>query len=338
MIFKPLLIILCVAKRAERHERMKIVVLDGYTENPGDLSWAGFEALGDLTVYERTASGDVIARIGDAEIAITNKTPITREVLQACRKVRYIGVLATGYNVVDLKAAAEKGITVTNIPTYGTAAVAQMTFALLLEICNHVGYHSREVEAGKWTDCLDFCFYDRPLTELFGKTLGIIGFGRIGRAIAKLADAFGMRVLAVTHSETADMPPYAEAVSVRELLNRSDVVTLHCPLTQSTQRMINVDAIAEMKDGVVILNTARGPLIDEEALADALKSGKVAAAGLDVVSVEPIRADNPLLSAPNCIITPHIAWAPKESRARLMDIAVSNLKAYLSGAPENVVK
>lgn len=316
---------------------MKIVILDGYTENPGDLSWEGFENLGNLTVYDRTPEALTAERIGEAEIVITNKTPIGRDVLKACPAIKYIGVLATGYNVVDVDAAKEKGIVVCNIPTYGTTAVAQMVFALLLEICHHVGAHSNAVKAGNWTKNQDWCFWDYPLIELAGKTMGIIGYGRIGRTVGKLADAFGMKVLAYDgHPLNLEGDP-AQQVSLEELCARSDVISLHCPLFPSTQGIINKNSIARMKDGVILINTSRGPLIVEEDLAEALRSGKVYAAGCDVVATEPIKEDNPLLGCYNSILTPHIAWAPRESRKRLMDIAVDNLKKYLEGQPQNVV-
>jgi len=320
---------------------MKIVILDGYTENPGDLSWEGFEQLGELTVYDRTSLTDAeeaIARIGEAEVVLTNKTPLTRDILSACPSVRYIGLLATGYNVVDIVAAKEKEITVCNIPTYGTSAVAQMVFALLLEICHHVGEHSQAVLNGDWTNCADFCFWNYPLIELMDKCIGIIGFGRIGQNTAQIAQAFGMKVLAYDEHVIEEAKGLGEYVSLDELLSQSDVISLHCPLFPSTAGIINKDNIAKMKDGAIIINTSRGPLIVEQDLADALNAGKVYAAAVDVVSTEPIKADNPLLKAKNCIITPHIAWAPKESRKRLMDIAVDNLKAFLDGKPVNICR
>lgn len=316
---------------------MKIVILDGYTENPGDLSWDGFAALGQLTVYDRTPANQILSRIADAEIVITNKTPLTRETFTACPNIRYVGVLATGYNVVDIEAAKEKGIPVTNIPTYGTTAVAQMVFALLLEICHHVGEHSKAVHRGEWTNSPDFCFWNTPLIELAGKTMGIIGFGRIGQNTAQIAKAFGLTVLAYDEYPNDAARALGDYVTLEELLAQSDIISLHCPLFPSTKGIINKDSIAKMKDGVILINTSRGPLVVEEDLAQALNSGKVYAAGLDVVATEPIEADNPLLKAKNCIITPHIAWAPKESRARLMDIAVNNLKAFLEQKPVNVV-
>ena len=321
---------------------MKIVVLDGYTLNPGDLSWGDLERIGSLTVYDRTAydvSGQdkIIERIKDAEIVFTNKTPITREIMEKARNLKYIGVLATGFNVVDVEAAKEKGIAVTNIPAYGTAAVAQMTFALLLELCHHVWYHSEQVMKGKWTNYQDFCFWDYPLIELSGKTMGIIGFGKIGQAVGQIAQAFGMKVLAFDAFKNESLESatlkYAE---LDELLAQSDVISLHCPLFESTKGIINKNTIAKMKDKAMLLNTSRGPLIVEEDLAEALNCGKLAAA-VDVVSQEPIKADNPLLKAKNIIITPHIAWAPIESRKRLMDIAIDNLEKFLAKTPVNVV-
>ena len=320
---------------------MKIVVLDGYTENPGDLSWSGFEGLGEFTVYDRGSEtdkeGEAIARIGDAEIIITNKTPITKRVLDSCPSIRYIGVLATGYNVVDYTYAAKQGIPVTNVPGYGTDTVAQFTFALLLEICHHVAHHSEAVHVGRWEQCADFCFCDYPQIELAGKTMGIIGFGRIGQKVGIIAKAFGMRVLAYSPHEYERGKAIGTYVNLETLLAGSDIISLHCPLFPETEGIINQGTIAKMKDGVIILNNGRGPLIVEQDLADALNSGKVQAAGVDVVSVEPIKGDNPLLTAKNCFITPHIAWATKEARQRIMDCAVQNLKAYLAGKPENVV-
>jgi len=317
---------------------VKIVILDGYTENPGDLSWDGFQALGELTVYDRTPADQVIARIGQAEIVITNKTALTEAVFAACLGIRYVGVLATGYNIVDTAAAKKRQITVTNIPTYGTAAVAQYVFALLLEICHHVWAHSESVKAGEWTSSSDFSYWKYPLIELADKTLGIVGFGRIGQAAAKIAQALGMKVLAVDERQDesleSDTVRYA---TLDEMLARADVISLHCPLFPATKGLINRQTIAAMKDGIILINTSRGPLIVEADLRAALESGKVAYAAVDVVSSEPIQADNPLLGAPNCIITPHIAWAPKESRARLMNIAVGNLQAWLDGRPQNVV-
>ena len=319
---------------------MKIVVLDGYTLNPGDLSWDALNAHGDLTVYDRTPLHDedeIIRRIGDAETIFTNKTPLGARVFASCPGLKFVGVLATGYNVVDVAAAKAAGVTVTNIPAYGTAAVGQFAIALLLEICHHIGHHNDAVHVGRWQTNPDFCFWDYPLIELDQKTIGIIGFGRIGQSTGKIAKALGMRVLACNPSESESGREIAEYVSLERLLQESDVISLHCPLFPETQGIINRDSIAKMKDGVIILNNSRGPLIVEKDLADALNSGKVYAAGLDVVSSEPIKADNPLLTAKNCIITPHISWAPKESRQRLMDIAVDNLKNFLAGDAKNVV-
>ncbi len=322
---------------------MKIVVLDGYTLNPGDLSWEDLKKLGDLTVYDRTTfnveeQDKVIERIADAEVVFTNKTPITRETLTQLNNLKYIGVLATGYNVVDIEAAKEKGIVVTNIPTYGTDAVAQMTFALLLEMCHHVWDHSEEVKKGEWTNNPDWCFWKYPLVELSGKNIGIIGFGKIGQAVGRVAQAFGMNVLAYDAYKNEDLESDTlKYVELDDLLSQSDVISLHCPLFESTKGIINRNTIDKMKEGVMLINTSRGPLIVEEDLAEALNNGKVGGAALDVVSTEPIESGNPLLKAKNCIITPHISWAPMESRKRLLDIAVNNFEKYLQGNPENVV-
>ena len=319
---------------------MKIVVLDGYTENPGDLSWEELGKLGELTVYDRTSLTDeteAIARIGDAEVVFTNKTPITRRVMEACPGMKFISVLATGYNVVDTGCARERGIPVANVPAYGTAAVSQFAIALLLEICHHVGRHDDSVHAGNWESCRDWCYWESPLIELAGKTMGIIGFGRIGQATGRIARAMGMEILACGSRPTDQGRAIADYVDLYTLLRRSDVISLHCPLFPETRGIINRDSIAKMKDGVILLNNSRGPLVVEQDLADALNSGKVAAAGVDVVSTEPIRGDNPLLRAKNCIITPHISWAPRESRQRIMDCAVENVRAYLAGSPVNVV-
>ena len=316
---------------------MKIVVLDGYTENPGDLSWEKLEAMGEMTVYDRTPADKVIERIGDAEIVYTNKTPISRETLEACPNIKFISVLATGYNIVDIAAAKERGIPVANVPTYGTASVAQFAIALLLEVCHHAAHHDRAVHEGRWESNPDWCFWDYPLIELAGKTMGIIGLGRIGQATARIAGALGMRVIASDSVRTEAGAEVAEYVELDNLLEESDVIALHCPLFPDTEGIINKNTIAKMKDGVIIINNSRGPLIVEQDLADALNSGKVYAAGLDVVSTEPIRGNNPLLGAKNCIITPHISWAPRESRARIMETSAENLKAFLGGAPVNIV-
>jgi glycerate dehydrogenase len=316
---------------------MKIVILDGYTENPGDLSWDEFQKLGELVVYDRTPSEKIIERIGDAEAVITNKTPVTKEIFEACKNITYIGVLATGYNMIDYEATKAKGIPVTNIPAYGTDAVGQFAIALLLEICHHIGHHDGAVKEGRWEKNTDWCFWDYPLIELAGKTMGIIGFGRIGQTTGRIAKAINMNVIAYDEYPSDQGKHIARYVSLDELFASSDIIVLHCPLFPSTQGIINKITIATMKDGVIIINNSRGLLIVEQDLADALNGGKVYAAGLDVVSTEPIRSDNPLLKAKNCIITPHISWASKESRQRLMDIAVNNLKAFISGNPVNVV-
>lgn len=319
---------------------MKIVVLDGYTVNPGDLSWEVLASLGNLTVYDRTSLTDeaeIIRRIGDAEVVYTNKTPLSRRVIEACPRLKMISVLATGYNVVDCTYARTRKIPVTNVPAYGTASVAQFAIALLLEICHHVGHHDGAVHAGRWENSADWCFWDTPLIELEGKVMGIIGFGHIGQQTGRIARALGMQVLATGSRPTEAGRAVADYVSLDELLAKSDVIALHCPLFPSTQGMINRDTIAKMKDGVILLNNSRGGLIVEQDLADALNSGKVYAAGLDVVSTEPIQKDNPLLYAKNCIITPHISWAPRESRQRILECAVENLRAYLAHHPIHVV-
>jgi len=316
---------------------MKIVILDGYTENPGDLSWDGFEKIGELTVYDRTPTDKIEERIGGAEIVITNKTPVSKATIDSCPNLKYIGVLATGYNIVDVKAAKDRGVLVTNIPTYGTGAVGQFAIALLLEICHHIGHHDEAVHTGRWENNDDWCFWDYPLIELAGKTMGIIGFGRIGQTTGRIAKALGMKVIAFDERQNDSGKAIAEYVSLDSLFAESDVISLHCPLFPATEGIINKGSIAKMKDGVIILNNSRGPLIVEQDLADALNNGKVYAAGVDVVSSEPIKSDNPLLNAKNCIITPHISWAPKESRKRLMDIAVGNLQAFVDGKPVNVV-
>lgn len=317
---------------------MKIVVLDGYTLNPGDLSWNGLDELGSLKVYDRTPDDLIVERIGNAEIVFTNKTHLTKETLDLCPGIKWVGVLATGYNVVDIVTATEKNIPVCNVPSYGTTAVAQMVFALLLEMCHHTGAHDESVKQGRWTDSPDFCYWDYPLIELAGKTMGIIGLGRIGQTTAQLAKAFGMNVLAYTKHQIDGLETEnLKYASLDVLLAESDVISLHCPLFESTKGIINKNTIAKMKNGVMIINTSRGQLIIEEDLKDALNSGKVAGAACDVVSEEPISINNPLLQAKNIIITPHIAWAPKESRSRLLDIAVNNLKEYIKGSLVNCV-
>ena len=316
---------------------MKIVVLDGYCLNPGDLSWDFLSRFGEYTVYDRTPNELIVSRIGDAEIVLLNKTPISEETLAACPSVKLICVLATGFNVVDVAAARKRNIPVCNVPDYGTAAVAQFTFALLLELCHQVGHHGQAVRDGKWSACRDFCFWDTPQMELAGKTLGIIGFGRIGRAVGKIAKAFGMNVIAYNRSQCEEGRAVGRYVNLEELLATSDVISLHCPLTTENTGMINKDTISKMKDGAILLNTARGLLLDEQAVADALASGKLRGAACDVVSAEPMKLENPLRTAPNCIVTPHMAWAPKESRQRIADCTERSIRAFLEGNPLNTV-
>lgn len=314
---------------------MKIVVLDGRGLNPGDLSYACLEEFGSVTVYQHTDTpAQAIARIGSSEIVLVNKVPITREILDACPSIRLICVLATGYNVVDCQACAQRGIPVTNVPAYGTAAVAQFTMALILELCHRVGLHNHSVHQGDWCRSETFCYWLTPQMELAGKTLGIIGYGRIGQAVGAFARAFGMEVLAYHPRRNLSGEPYVE---LDTLLERSDILSLHCPLFPETQHLINRETIAKMKDGAMLINTARGALVEESALAQALNAGKLRGAAVDVVSQEPMTPDNPLLSCKNCIITPHIAWAPVESRQRLLDCVVENIRSYLAGHPQNVV-
>ena len=310
----------------------KIVILDGFVANPGDLSWEPLAELGELTVHEYTAPQDVIARIGDAPVILTNKTVISAEVMANCPNLRYIGVLATGYNVIDIAEAKKRGIVVTNVPAYSTPTVAQFTMALLLEIALHVGHHSRVVHEGKWSACRDFAFWDYPLMELQGKTFGIVGYGSIGKEVARVAQAFGMKVLAYSRHGAEEFH-----TELDELYAKSDIVSLHCPLTAENTGMINKATIAKMKDGVIILNTARGGLINEADLRDALVSGKVYAAASDVTTREPINADSPLLGLDNMIITPHIAWAATEARQRLLSVAIDNVRQYLAGNVQNNV-
>ena len=317
---------------------MKIVVLDGYTLNPGDLSWDGLKKIGDVVIYDRTPSNKIVERAAGAEIVYTNKTPLNREVLNQLPALKFIGVLATGYNVVDTEAAKEKGIVVTNIPGYGTDSVAQLTFALLLELCHHVQLHSNSVMQGRWSQSVDFCYWDYPLVELAGKTMGIIGFGSIGRRVADIASSFGMNIIGNDKFQTDQSGrknfKWAE---VNQLLEESDVVSIHCPLFPETKGLINKDRIKLMKKSAFLLNTSRGPVVVDEDLAEALNNGTIAGAGIDVLSVEPPSHDNPLFKAKNCLITPHIAWATKEARTRLMDIAVNNLLAFVNGKPVNLV-
>lgn len=319
---------------------MKIVILDGYTENPGDLSWEPLAKLGKLEVYDRTSYEEsplIAGRLQGAQIAVTNKTPISRKTIVQCPDLRLIAVLATGYNVIDTAYARKRGIDVVNVPGYGTASVSQFSIAMLLELCHHIGHHNASVHAGKWTEHPDWCYWDYPLVELAGKTMGIIGFGRIGQAEGKIAKAMGMKILAYDLYPSASGKEIGEYVDLETLYKQSDVISLHCNLTHENQGMINRETIGKMKTGVMLLNNARGQLIAEQDLADALNTGKVAGAALDVVYTEPIRADNPLLKAANCLITPHISWAPRESRQRILNITAENIQAYLDGNPRNVV-
>lgn len=315
----------------EEEKKIKICVLDGFTLNPGDLSWKGFENLGELTVYERTEPEQVVERAKDYEIVIINKIKVSEELLDQLPKLKYLGVLATGYNAIDIEAARLRGIVVTNVTAYGNDSVAQMVFAHILNITQRVAYYAEKVNAGEWERSKDFCFWDVPLVELSGKSIGIVGLGQIGMAVARLALAFGMNVYAVTSKKAEELQYGIVPVGFDELCRRADFITLHCPLTDSTREMVNASTISIMKKGVVIINTGRGQLIDEKALADGLRSGHVAAAGLDVLSVEPPADGNPLLRVDNCFITPHLAWATREARSRLMDIAVENLRQYLAG-------
>ena len=315
---------------------MKLINLDAGALNPGDLSWDVLKQFGQVTLYQKTESeAEAIARIADHDIVLINKVPITENILNACPNIKLISVQATGYNVVDTAACARRGIPVCNVPDYGTAAVAQFTLALMLELCHNIGHHNQVVHQGKWCQSPTFCFWDTPQMELAGKTLGIIGFGRIGQAVAKLAKAFGMRI--ITHSRTRRESPDAEFVDMETLIRQSDFISLHCPLFPENAKMVNEEFIGKMKNGAFLINTARGGLVDEDALADALASGKLAGAAVDVVTEEPMKEYNPLLTAPNCIITPHIAWAPKESRQRLLDCCVENIRAFIQGKPRNVV-
>jgi glycerate dehydrogenase len=315
---------------------MKLAVLDGYTANPGDLSWGKLEALAEVQVYDRTPAEQVVERAREAEVVLTNKTVLTREAIAALPKLRYVGVLATGYNVVDVEAARERGIPVCNVPEYSTATVAQAVFALLLEFTNRVGHYARTVEEGRWSACPDFSYWDSPLMELLGKTLGILGFGRIGQAVARIGLAFGMKVLAFRRREAGPVAG-VECVSIERLFRESDVLTLHCPLTPETREIVNAERLGWMKSSALLINTARGPLVHEADLAQALAEGKIAGAALDVLSVEPPRGENPLLRAPNCLVTPHQAWATREARARLLDVAAENVRAWMAGRPVNVV-
>lgn len=321
----------------EVRDDLRITVLDGYGLNPGDLSWDGMARLGRLTVFDRTPADITIERAKDSEIVITNKTRLDADTIAALPNLKYIGVLATGYNVVDVKAAAEHGVTVTNIPAYSTMSVAQMVFALVLAITNRVEHYTEENRSGRWSHNPDFCYWDFPLTELADKTMGIVGLGNIGQAVARIALAFGMNVMALTSKQQGQFDNNIEKVELSTLLREADIVTLHCPLTRETEHMINASTLSLMKPTAILINTGRGPLIDEQAVANALKEGRLGAFGADVLSSEPPAADNPLLSAPNAFVTPHIAWATREARERLMEIAVANLEGYLKGERRNVV-
>ena len=321
----------------EKRKAYRIVTLDGYGLNPGDLSWENMAELGELTVYDRTAPDEIVSRATGAEIVLTNKTPLTQETLEKLPQLRYIGVLATGYNIVDTEAAKKRGIVVTNIPAYSSESVAQMVFAHLLNVASDVANHSQSVKAGEWANCKDFCFLKSPIFELAGKSIGIVGFGNIGSTVARIAHAFDMKVYAKTSKRKEDLPDYVEPVTLETLLAESDVITLHCPLTDSTRNLINRETIALMKPTAIVINTGRGPLVNEQDLADALNNGRIKAAGVDVLSQEPPRADNPLIQARNCYITPHIAWATFEARNRLMKIATDNIRQYLAGNTVNQV-
>jgi glycerate dehydrogenase len=316
---------------------MNIVVLDGHTLNPGDLDWTELQSLGSCQIHARTASDQILARAAEAEIILTNKIALDRDIIAALPRLRYIGVLATGYNVVDTAAARARGIPVTNVPDYSTRSVAQLTFALLLELTHAVGHHASTVRAGRWLNAPDFCYWDQPLIELDGLTFGVVGYGRIGREVARLAQAFGLRVLVHSRSQPAPLPTGVEFVALDELFSRADIVSLHCPLTPETRHLVDARRLALMKSSAWLLNTSRGPLVDEAALAAALNDGRVAGAGLDVLATEPPPATNPLLTAKNCLVTPHLAWASTAARRRLMHVAADNVRAFLAGSPRNVV-
>ena len=316
---------------------MKIVFLDAFTANPGDQSWSAFEALGECAFYDRTPVSEIVERAAEAEIIITNKAPLTRETLSGLPKLKYIGVIATGFNIVDVAAAKERGILVANVPGYGTPSVAQAVIAMMLEMTNHTAHHATTVREGRWSSCPDFCYWDFPIIELQGRTLGLVGFGDIGSAVARVALAFGMKVIAARRSWTVPPPEGVVPATVDEVLEKSDVISLHCPLTEETRHLINAESLARMKRSAFLINTARGPLVDESALAAALNEGTLAGAAVDVVSSEPPPETNPLLQAKNCLITPHLAWASREARTRLIAAAAENVKAFINGAPTNVV-
>lgn len=316
---------------------MKIVLLDAHTANPGDVSWAPLQAIAPCDIHPRTPLAETVARCADADVIITNKAVLNREIIAALPKLKYIGVTATGYNVVDVAAAKERGIVVTNVPGYSSPAVAQLVFALLLELTNHVGHHAQTVRDGRWVACPDFCYWDHPIIELSGRTLGIIGYGDIGSAVARIAVAFGMKVLASKREWKNPPPEGVTPASIDEVFAQSDAISLHCPLTDATKHLVGERTLGLMKPTAFLINTGRGPLVDEAALAQALNEGRIAGAGLDVLSVEPPKAENPLLTAKNCLITPHIGWASHEARLRLIDLTASNLRAFLDGTPINVV-
>jgi glycerate dehydrogenase len=314
-----------------------LVILDAFTANPGDQSWSALEALAPLRLFDRTAPTEIVTRAADASLILTNKTPLTAETIGALRNLRYIGVLATGYNIVDVAAARARGITVSNVPAYGTPSVAQAVFALLLELTHRTGHHAEAVRAGRWSACPDFSFWDFPLVELAGRTFGIVGYGQIGRAVARIAAAFGMKVIATKSDDRAGRDGEVNLVPMDTLFREADVISLHCPLTPKTQGLVNAERLAQMKPGALLINTGRGPLVVEGDLAAALNEGRIAGAGLDVLSVEPPPPGNPLFTAKNCLITPHLAWATREARARLIDVATENVRAFLAGVPRNVV-
>lgn len=317
---------------------MKIVVLDGYAANPGDLTWEGLKAIGECTLYDRTTPEEVLQRAAGAEVILTNKVIINADHMAALPELKYIGVLATGYNVVDTVAAKERGIIVTNIPAYSTASVAQMVFAHILNITTQVSHHAEEVRKGRWTNHQDFCFWDTPLMELREKKIGLVGLGNTGYTTARVAIGFGMQVYAFTSKSHFQLPPEIKKIDLDQLFSECDIISLHCPLVPETHELVNARRLATMKPTAILINTGRGSLVNEQDLADALNSGKIRAAGVDVLSTEPPRADNPLLTAKNCYVTPHIAWATTEARERLMTLAISNLQGYMAGKPENVVK
>ena len=316
---------------------MNIVILDGYTANPGDLSWQGLEEIGEVTVYDRTKADETVARAADADIVLTNKVIISREIIAQLPRLKYIGVLATGYNVVDIEAAHERGITVTNVPAYSTESVAQMVFAHLLTVTNRTEHYAIENRNGRWTKNPDFCYWDFPHMELAGKTLGIVGLGNIGRRVAEIATAFGMHVKALTSKSADALAANIEKATLESILSTSDVLSLHCPLTDKTRHLINRETLQQMKPTAILINTGRGPLVDDQAVADALSGGRLAAFCADVLTEEPPKADNPLLKQPNAYMTPHIAWASKEARVRLVQVATDNVRAFINGRPQNMV-